>query len=196
MPFLLRSPPLPLPSPSTRSPVASEQAHSVEDAFRQLFDRDYAYVWQSLRRLGVEEGDVDDLASEVFVKVHERFGDYDPARPSRPWLFAFCARLASDYRRLARHRREAPLDRSSQTPLVATDPEGDARLVAAERRALLFDALDVLDDERRQVFVLHELEERPIPEVARILGIPVPTAYTRLRAARRLFTDAARRLAR
>lgn len=160
--------------------------------FRALFDRDYAYVWHSLRRLGVGEGDCDDVANEVFVRVHEHFKDYDPTRPARPWLFAFCARLASDYRRLARHRRERLMETGDMPPEAIDHPETDA--LQRERDSLVYRALDALDDERRQVFVLHEIEERPIPEVAGMLEIPVPTAYTRLRAARQTFTAAVRRL--
>lgn len=160
--------------------------------FRELFDRDYAYVWHSLRRLGVAERDVDDIANEVFVRVHKSFHDYDPARPSRPWLFAFCARLASDYRRLARHRREAWFEAGDGVHSVSARSEEQVEV--GEKRALVLEALEALDDERRQVFVLHEIDELPIPEVARALQIPVPTAYTRLRAARKTFSDAVRRL--
>lgn len=160
--------------------------------FRDLFDRDYSYVWHSLRRLGVAERDVDDIANEVFVRVHKSFHDYDPTRPSRPWLFAFCARLASDYRRLARHRFESSLDAGDAVHSVSA--RSDEQVALGEKRALVLEALEALDDERRQVFVLHELDELAIPEVARALNIPVPTAYTRLRAARKTFAETVRRL--
>lgn len=182
---------------ATSSPVnanVNEVApHDDFDArFDALFDRDYPYVWHSLRRLGVHEGDCDDVANEVFVRVHEHFADYDPTRPSRPWLFAFCARLSSDYRRLARHRREEALEEGHV--IASTNDHPEAQMLRRERDSLVMRALDALDDERRQVFVLHAVEERPVPEVADILAIPVPTAYTRLRAARQTFTEAVRRL--
>ena len=172
---------------------ASRRPLSVELSaeFRVIFDRDYAYVWHSLRRLGVAEADCDDVANEVFVAVHKQFDRYDPARASRPWLFAFCARFASDYRRLARHRYEATSE-GEGTLTTSNDPETEA--LRREANALLLAALDALDDERRQVFVLHEMDELPIPEVARVLAIPVGTAYTRLRSARQEFTASARRL--
>jgi len=164
----------------------------LDAPFRAVFDREFSYVWHSLRRLGVAERDCDDIANEVFVRVHQRFDDYDPSRPARPWLFAFCARLASDYRKLARHRREAALESDSKVGVVSEGPEDLA--LRREASSLVLEALDALDDERRQVFVLHELEERPIPEVAEMLAVPLATAYTRLRAARKTFTEAARRL--
>jgi RNA polymerase sigma-70 factor (ECF subfamily) len=183
-----------LPSSGQSAPSATESstANRLDADFRLLFDRDFSYVWHSLRRLGVSESDCDDVANEVFVRVHQRFHEYDPGRPSRPWLFAFCARLASDYRKLARHRREAALDSDSKVGIATNGPE--ELTLRREACSLVLDALDALDDERRQVFVLHEIEERPIPEVAEMLSINIATAYTRLRAARQTFTEAARRL--
>ena len=52
----------------------------------------------------------------MFVEVFRNLHRYDPARPLRPWLFAFAFRFASDYRRLARHRVE-----------VYEEPAGTAR---------------------------------------------------------------------
>jgi RNA polymerase sigma-70 factor (ECF subfamily) len=173
---------------------SSETSFANPDVrFREMFDRDYAYVWHSLRRLGVAERDVDDVANEVFVRVHASFHAYDPSRPSRPWLFAFCARLASDYRRLARHRFESPLDVGGA--LESTRARSEELVALGEKRSLVLEALEALDDDRREVFVLHEIDELAIPEVARVLQIPVPTAYTRLRAARKTFSEVVRRLA-
>lgn len=179
-------------TPIAASGVPLRPAPTLDDRFRALFERDFSYVWHSLRRLGVAEADCDDVANEVFVRVHQRFAELDPTRPSRPWLFAFCVRFASDYRKLARHRREAALDSDSKVGVATDGPESIA--LRREAGSLVLDALDSLDDDRRPVFVLHEIEERPIPEVAAMLGINVATAYTRLRAARQTFTEVARRL--
>ena len=74
------------------------------DAWRAAINA--GYVAASLGRLGIAAGDRDDLVSEIFVRVHEELATYDADRPIRPWLFAFAARVASEHRRLARHRRE------------------------------------------------------------------------------------------
>jgi RNA polymerase sigma-70 factor (ECF subfamily) len=55
---------------------------------------------------------------------------------------------------------------------------------------VLDDILASMDDEKREAFVLVELEEMSMPEVAEALGINVNTAYTRLRAARQQFEGA------
>ena len=153
----------------------------------EIFEEHFDYLWNRLRRLGVREADLEDLIHEVFIKVHARFAEYDPSRPIRPWLFGFAFRVAADYRRLARHRVEVL--GSSIEPADATS-SADARMEAVEDRALVAAALDRVDLDRRAVLLMHDIDEVPVPAIARELGIPVPTAYSRLRLAREDLTAA------
>ncbi|GAC1300215.1 MAG: hypothetical protein NVS3B20_22780 [Polyangiales bacterium] len=159
--------------------------------FRTLFDAECGYVWNSLRRLGVAENDIEDVAHDVFVTVHRRLDTYDPARALRPWLFGITYRVASDFRRLARHRRER-IDDSIEP--IDEAPAADERMESAQARALVLRALDSLDLDRRAIFVMHELDGIAIPAVAQTLGIPVNTAYSRLRLSREQFAITIRRL--
>jgi RNA polymerase sigma-70 factor (ECF subfamily) len=65
--------------------------------------------------------------------------------------------------------------------------------LAMERRRLVDAALDDLPDEQRAVFVLHAIDDVPMPEVARALEIPVNTAYSRFRLAKEAFSKSLRR---
>jgi RNA polymerase sigma-70 factor (ECF subfamily) len=146
-----------------------------------VFDEHFGYVWKSLRRLGVAERDLEDLAHEVFLRVHERLHEYDPARPMRPWLFAFAYRVAAEHRRRPSHRMEAV---GFATEAPDPRPRADERLADAEQRALFRAALERLDVDRRAVLVLHHVDGVPVAEIAHALGVPVNTAYSRLRLAR------------
>lgn len=159
--------------------------------FDQLFEAEFAYMWRSLARLGVPPRDLEDVTHDAFMEVYRRLDSYDPSRPMRPWLFAFAFRIASDYRRLARHRVEvmgADVEREDGTP------SADELLQAKETRALVERAVMKIAEDRRAVFILHDLDEVPIPEVARVLDLPVNTTYSRLRLAREEFREAIRRL--
>ena len=166
------------------SPVSPEAAgpplQGPVPTFRSLFEEHFDFVWRALRRLGVAERDAEDLTHEVFVRVHARLPSFDAARPIRPWLFAFAARVASDYRRLARHQVEL---------LGDVEPQGseippDEALVRRADLALIDRALAALEEEKRAVFVMHEIEEFGMPEIAAALDVPLATAYSRLRLAR------------
>src|SRR5688572_18292724 len=109
------------------------------------------------------------------------------------WLFGIALRVAAAHHRRA-HRRLERLDAQPALDHVSLshDPEEDtARREARDRVLSILDAMDL---EKRAVFVMFELEEMAAPEIARELGIPVGTVYSRLDAARKEFTRAAARL--
>ena len=145
---------------------------------------------RTLRRLGVTERDVEDMAHEVFAAVHHELPKYDRARPIRPWLFAFCFRIASHYRR--KHRRETLQDAASDVRDPSDAP--DALLDQQRKRRLVLLALDEIELDRRAVFVLHELDGFTCQAIADSLEIPLGTVYSRLRLAREDFSAKLRRL--
>jgi RNA polymerase sigma-70 factor, ECF subfamily len=169
---------------------ASVVGDSVD--FRALFDAECAYVWTTLRRLGVADRDIEDVAHETFLRVAAHLHEYDARRPLRPWLFVFAMRMARDYRRLARHRREVV--GVTDEPLAAPGTQPDELLETRETHALVMRALDALDWDKRVMLVACDLEEREVGEVAETLGIPRNTAASRLRLARGELTGAIRRL--
>lgn len=158
--------------------------------FRPLFDENYRYVWSSLRRLGVDERDLEDLTHDVFLQVHAKLESYDRTRPIRPWLFAFAVRFASDYRKLARHKTDL-LD-GSDAP--AGDLSAEELLELRDRASLLQAALGRLSMDLRAVLILHDIDETPMKEIAAGLEIPLNTGYSRLRLAREQCTATVRQL--
>jgi RNA polymerase sigma-70 factor (ECF subfamily) len=173
--------------------VSLRPGSSPEPDLGAIFDEHFDYVWASLRRLGVRPSDLEDQVHEVFLRVHTRLSAYDPARAMKPWLFGFAYRVASDHRRLVRHRVEvlgAPIE------AIAAAPSAHERLEAEEERALVEEAFDTLDLDRRAVLLMHDVDEIAIPAVAEALGVPVGTAYSRLRLGREDLAGALTRLRR
>jgi len=163
--------------------LAVRQGEAVlSEEFRKLFEAEFGFVCRALRRLGVHEADLPDVAQELFVIVHRRIGDFDRTRAPRPWLFSFAVRFASNYRRLARHDIV-----SSDAVVVAQAGGGDS---GAEARDLVLRALSRLSFDRRTVIVMHDLEGFPAPDIASDLGVPLNTVYSRLRLARADFRSA------
>jgi RNA polymerase sigma-70 factor (ECF subfamily) len=160
-------------------------------SFRALFEGEFSYVWNVLRRLGVPERDLEDLAQQVFLQVHSQLPSYDPSRPLRPWLFAFAFNAASNHRHLARHRVELCVVAPEAADPVAP---ADEQLITRQELELAELALTRVSLDRRAVLLLHEIEGHSIPEVARTLEIPLNTAYSRLRLARQEYELCVRRL--
>lgn len=167
----------------------SVQQTIVPPAFESLYRVHVGYVLASLRRLGVHERDLEDVTHDVFLAVYRHLADFDPARPIRPWLFGFAYRIASDYRKLSRHRHEAA---PTANESAAESPLQDEQLDAERCRRIVLLALDRLDLERKAILVMHDLDGHTVPDIARELGVPLNTAYSRLRLARRDFEAALR----
>jgi RNA polymerase sigma-70 factor (ECF subfamily) len=183
----------PTESPQIMGMGPPPAAPDARPTFRDIFDSELFFIWNTLRRFGVADRDLEDVAHEVFVVVNRHLGEYDSARPLRPWLFAIAFRCASDYRKLARHRREALL---AEEDAERADPaEGaDELLIGGEEKNLARRALLAVPEDRRAVVVLHDFEEVPMHDVAEALGVPLKTAYSRLRVGREELIAAARRM--
>ncbi len=155
---------------------------------RDLYQAEVAYVGNSLRRMGANPSDLEDLTQEVFVRALQNIKRYDPSRPVRPWLFGVAFRVLSEARR--EERLAQPIE--ERTPDPGLTPEQSAEVL--QKKAMVLRALDTLSVDQRAVFVMHELNDHAMSEIAEALGIPLFTAYSRLRVARVRFTLSVRRL--
>lgn len=167
---------------------AAALARAPEPAFADIF-RDHApFLWRAAVGLGVPESDADDLCQEVMLVVHRKLPEFD-GRALKSWLYGICLRLCSDYRRSARVRRERPTDQLPDEALAPTQPdEVDGRRAELRLRRVL----DGLDDDKRAVFVLFEIEQLTLREIAEATDTPLQTVYSRLQAARAHVRDAFR----
>ena len=180
---MARSPPLQV--------AASAASGAPPRDFDAIFEQEFSYVWRTLGRLGIREADREDLANEVFFQVHRRLPTLDFERPLRPWLFAFAFRIASGHRRLARNSRE---ESAALLEVADAAPRADEVLEQRESRELVARGLESLELEQRAVFVLHDIDGCAMPEAATALGVPLNTAYSRLRLARARFAATVRRI--
>lgn len=157
----------------------------VPALFAELYRTHFAYVWKTARRLGVSAADVDDVVQETFLTVHRLLDTYENKGTPQSWLFSVLFRVVQRHRRT--HRRRAGL--TDEGTNVDSLPGSSARAPdksaeTSETVALLEGILDTLDPDQRAVIVLAEIEEKPLAEIAEILGINVNTATSRLRLAR------------
>jgi RNA polymerase sigma-70 factor (ECF subfamily) len=166
----------------SRGPQTDKASAAAE--VERIFREEGAFVWRALRRLGVASGDVDDACQEVFVVVYRKLDEWEGRGQLRSWLYGITIRVAAAHRRKAHQRYEIPTEEPvGPDEASAMNPEG----AAADREALvLLDrALDELDDDRRAVFVLYEIEGLEMPEIAEAVACPLQTAYSRLHSARK-----------
>src|SRR6187549_1036254 len=161
-----------------------------------VYEAHFRYVWRCLRSLGIRDSQLDDALQDVFIVVQRRLPEFDGQAELRTWLYAIALRVARKYRDRARREPaslEAARERDPELPAAADLSVGD-RALESERLALAHRALSSLDDDKREVFVLARVEQMSAPEIADVLGIPLNTVYSRLRAARLAFEAEVTRL--
>lgn len=172
-----------LPSPPRR--VTSD------DACLDIFQKELDYVFRTLRRLGTSSSDVEDLAQEVFLALRRSWREYDQDRPIRPYLFGIAFRIAAAHQR--KRNREVAFGNVEPGD---SGPWPDEALQSKQARAMVLAALERIPLPRRAVLVMHDLDDVSVGEVASVLAIPLFTAYSRLRKARRELEAAVRRMLR
>lgn len=163
--------------------------------FEQAYESHFDFVWRSARRLGAKPAQLDDVVQEVFVVVYRRLNDFEGRSSFRTWLFAIVLNV------VRAHRRSVAAQPTQAGSHGRADPENVAdasagpheRAARSEALRLVDELLDAMDEDKREVFVLAELEQVGAPEIAATLCLPLNTVYSRLRLARQQFATAAAR---
>jgi RNA polymerase sigma-70 factor, ECF subfamily len=194
-PSRLRSavPPCYSPTDSGTIPVGAVDwsAEAIQARVRQLVTEHIDFVWRSLRALGVAPADCDDGCQKVWCVVARKVASIEPGK-ERSFVFSVVMRVASDMRRSAQAQRSAslgdalPLDND----LISAEPSAEEHCDRQRARAMLEQMLGNLPWEQRVVFVMFEVEELGLQEIAEALSVPRGTVASRLRLAREAFNRA------
>ena len=171
---------------------AEEPAATFDEArFRAMRHAHFEFVWRSVRRLGVPTADVDDAAQHVFILAARKLESI--ARGSeRSYLFGVALRVASHARRAIKRRGEVADDLLRGHEDSA--PGADELVEQRRARELLDEVLQTLPIDVRAVFILFELEQMTLAEIAEMIGAPQGTAASKLRRGRELFQAEVARL--
>jgi RNA polymerase sigma-70 factor, ECF subfamily len=183
------SPSLQLTRPMT---LGMTSARSETLTFDGVYESHFAFVWRTARRLGVAESDVSDIVQEVFLVVHRRLEEFEQRGSVKTWLFGILRRVVSDYRRTLR-RKPSLVGKAEAIEPDAWKSSGNTPAENAEQNEamrLVTRLLEELDEDKREAFVLAELEEMTTAEVALALDLNPNTAASRIRAGRAAFEAA------
>jgi RNA polymerase sigma-70 factor, ECF subfamily len=185
-----------------RAPFAPADASAADrpgPSVDAVYEEHFRYVWRCLRALGLAGAQVDDAIHDVFLVVQQKLPTFDGGVKVTTWLYAICIRVARRYRWAARKDAwrfaaidDEPDSSGEPNPTWQRDPE--QAMERGERLSLAQRALERLEDEKREAFVLSQVEQMSAPEIAEIMGVPLNTVYSRIRAAKLAFQAEIRRL--
>ncbi|HUJ63629.1 MAG TPA: RNA polymerase sigma factor [Kofleriaceae bacterium] len=153
-------------------------------ATRELFRKHRARVHGSLYRVLGTNQDMDDLLQEAFLQVFQSLRGWRAEASLATWIDRVAMRVA--FRYLTRRGRRVPIDPSADDDAIAGgDEPGARRQLARDGVKRLYAALDELSPAARLAFTLHEIDGRPLAEVAELVGSSVTATKLRVWRARR-----------
>jgi RNA polymerase sigma-70 factor, ECF subfamily len=183
------------PSPEAAGRAATTLADAESPlpvpSFEELCARYFDFVWKCARAFGAKSDEIDDVVQDVFLVVQRRHGDLREEGLARSWIYSITRRVVSSQRRRRRQRdsRTGPeidsLRSTERSPLAVAEHNLEVRVLST--------LLEGLEERKREVFVLSEILEMSGREIAEMIGVPMNTVYSRLRAAREEFDAAAQR---
>jgi len=182
-----------MPAPVS-TPVPGPPA-APAPTFEAVYASHAGFVLRNLRRLGVNDAALDDAAQDVFVVVHRRLPEFEGRSAISTWLFAIVVGVARNQRRTRRRRAPESGGNEAETDILAAAPaeRPDRRAEQSQSIRVLMSLLDELDEDKREAFVLSQLEQMTAPEMAEALHLNVNTVYARIRASIQAFEQAVAR---
>jgi len=155
-------------------------------AMQVLYARHSAGVYRFVVRLTQDESLAEDLVSEVFLEVWRKADRFEARSKVSTWLLAIARHKAYS---AFRQRTDAQLDEHFAATIEdpADGPEGV--LDKKDRSGVLRRCVAKLSPLHREIIDLVYYHEKPIEDVARIVGIPANTVKTRMHHARKRMAE-------
>jgi RNA polymerase sigma-70 factor, ECF subfamily len=155
-------------------------------SFAAVYERYFDFIWSMTRRFGIREDAIDDVVQEILVVIHSKLHTVENPDSLRSWIYAVVRKTASSYRRRGGGAQNEVRELAEDVPAVdMTSPEDLTQ--QSEQVQRLWRLLETLSPEKREVFIMSELEGFTCPEIAEALSIPLNTAYSRRRTGREAF---------
>jgi RNA polymerase sigma-70 factor, ECF subfamily len=177
------------------APVTTLTLARVDEArLGRIVSEHFEVLWRFLRRLGIAESDVDDAVQEVILVLARKLHQVQPGS-ERSFVLSTAFRVASSFRRKFKRRREVSDADAELAELESPELDPEAFADRQRLRAVLQAVLNDLPIDLRAVFVLYELEEMTMAEIATTLNLPSGTVASRLRRSRETFEQLAARAA-
>jgi RNA polymerase sigma-70 factor (ECF subfamily) len=182
--------------PSTMGACVSDDVPISSARFNAIYDTHVDFVWRNARRLGVDDAALDDIVQSVFLVVFRRLDDFEGRSSLKTWIYEILLHVVRDHRRSVRRKSPGGHNPDGVDPAMLSAPleqRPDSLADRADAARLVRELLDQLDDDKREVFTMAELEGLTQREIAEVLHEPAGTVASRLRTARADFERAALR---
>jgi RNA polymerase sigma factor (sigma-70 family) len=169
--------------------VGRVASNSDREAFKSLFEHFAPRIKGFMLKAGCSADEAEEIAQNTLIAVWRKASQFDPASTgAAAWIFTIARNLRID---LLRRRARVSRLESEEMLAGAQDSADSAEVVVSrvEDTARVRGAIERLSSEQSRVIRLSFIEERPHPEIANLLGIPLGTVKSRIRLAMNRLRD-------
>ena len=160
-------------------------------AFREIVERYSTRIHAVAYQIVGNSTDAEDIAQEVFLKLHRSLDQFNPQYPFTAWLYRLTANLSIDYQRKnARYRRVSLDEIEDESIFEDHRPRPDSHAERNELKGAIEQMAGDLTPKQRKVFVLRDLQGFSTEEVAGVLQCRPATVRVHLAKARARIKEA------
>ncbi len=141
------------------------------EAWGQLYRQYAPAIFRFCRRAMPTREDAEDATADIFIKVHEKLGQYDSSRPFGAWLYRVAGNHCWDMLRRRRIRQDLETGDVDSMPLAHPDPGQLDRLLAESTSQQVRAALEKLPARARVALLLRYYSDMSYDDVADTLGV-------------------------
>jgi RNA polymerase sigma-70 factor, ECF subfamily len=157
--------------------------------FEDIMTRYHQRAYGIALSLTGNHDDAVDARQKAFIRIHRSLPRFRLDEPFFPWLYRIVRNTALNQRRdEKRHKGDVPLEWVKQSD---GQPDPLSVTVAAEFRSQVWDGIQELPPEMREIFVLYHFQGLKYREIAAACNVPIGTVMSRLHAARTRLRQAA-----
>lgn len=159
--------------------MAMRLACRDERAFRSFYRTHAAAVFRIARRFSCSDADAEEVVQETFIAVFKTVSSFRGEARLSTWLYRVTVNQALKRARWRRRRRETP--DVVLSPQISDRPSPESEIINRQAAQVLLErCLDRIDEKKRVVLVLYELEHLDTRQIAEVLQINRSTVLTRL----------------
>jgi RNA polymerase sigma-70 factor (ECF subfamily) len=147
------------------------------DKLGHLFEKYHKQLYSFFRRQAADEQLCEDFVQEVFLRMLKYRQTYRGESKFTTWMYSIARNARIDYFRKAKHRQDFTEEIDE---LVSSQPSPEELIERSTRHELLYNALDRLSDDKREVLVMSRFQNLKYEEISEILGCAVGTVKARV----------------
>ena len=156
-----------------------------EKAFQLIFEQHHRFVFRFLYGMVGERRVAEELTQETFMQAYKNIGSLREEAKLLSWLCGIARNVALHWLRSRPGKNKwIRIDDQEVAQLRDTQLSAETRMLNAELKAVIHDALAALDEDKRSVFTLKVLQQMSYEEIAEVTGFSIPKLKTDLHRAK------------